>query len=407
MKKLYELHGEGLSIRGIARELGVARNTVRKYLRSPEVPKPKARPKRESRLAPFHDYVQQRLADGVENCVVLLRELKERGYTGSYTILKEYVKPFRRQRQPDVTVRFETRPGEQAQVDFGRFRMQLLDGSTRLVWAFVMVLSWSRAIYVEFVQRADVTTFIRCHLNAFHWFGGIPQRCLYDNTKVVVLDRDEERRPIWNPTFLDFARRLGFDPRLCHRYRPQTKGRVESGIKYVKGNFWPGARFTDMADLNRQVQVWCRSVADARIHGTTHERPADRLVRERTHLASLPAMDRLAPFLREERKVGRDGFVQWQRASYGVPWAWAGKTVQVQAGPDRVEIWAGNERIAVHPRAIRPGQRFTVPGQWAGLPPRDGQAPRKQPMAVQVPAVEVQQRPLSVYESLLGMVVVR
>ncbi len=135
-----------------------------------------------------------------------------------------------------------------------------------------MVLSWFRSIYVEFVRRADVATFVRCHLNAFARFGGVSRRCLYDNTQVVVLERDEHGQPVWNSRFLDYALRVGFDIRLCHPYRPQTEGRVESGVEYVKRNFWPGVQFVDLTDLNRLAAVWCDIVADIRVHGTTHER---------------------------------------------------------------------------------------------------------------------------------------
>ena len=123
-----------------------------------------------------------------------------------------------------------------------------------------------------------MATFLRCHVNAFAHLGGVPRRCLYDNAKVVVLGREEDGRPRWNPRFLDFALRVGFDSRLCRPYRPQTKGRVESGIKYLWNNFWPSARFTDLADLNRQVREWFSCVADIRVHGTTGERPKDRLL---------------------------------------------------------------------------------------------------------------------------------
>src|SRR5690606_17760617 len=120
------------------------------------------------------------------------------------------------------------------------------------------------------------------------------------------------------------------------------KGRVESGIKYVKGNFWPSVRFTDLEDLNRQAALWCDTVADGRVHGTTYERPADRLAIERAHLAPLPAQERLRPFLREEATVGRDGYVRWNRAWYGLAWPWkVGQRVQVEAGPDLVTLWSG------------------------------------------------------------------
>jgi len=399
VKQLYELNGEGRSIRRLARDLGISRNSVRKYLRSPQVPRARLRSPRPSKLDPYKGYIHQRLSDGLENCVVLLREIRAQGYGGGYTILKGYVHPLRRQMQPAATVRFETEPGEQAQVDWGRFSYLTEDGHKKKVWAFVMVLSWSRAIYVEFVRRADVATFIRCHINGFAYLGGVPRRCLYDNAKVVVLGRDNDGRPEWNQRFLDFALRVGFDIRLCRPYRAQTKGRVESGVKYVRGNMWPGARFTDDADLNRGALEWCESVANVRVHGTTRERPKELLAKEQPHLEPLAEPARLTPFLREDRKVGRDGYVQWDRSWYGVPWTWATETVQVAPSVGMVEIWGGDHRIAVHPRAQRAGQRFTLPGQWNGL--RNGDSrPRKEALAVQVSTVEVERRSLDVYDLL-------
>ena len=176
-------------------------------------------------------YIDGRLSEGLENCVVLLRELRALGYSGGYTILKDYVQPRRRRRQPRATVRFETGPGEQAQVDWGSLAYVAEDGRKRRVWAFVMVLSWSRAIYVEFVRHADVTPFMRCHVNAFEYFGGVPRHCLYDNAKVVVLGRDDAGRPKWNSRMLDFALRVGFEMRLCWPYRAQTKGKLDSVVK--------------------------------------------------------------------------------------------------------------------------------------------------------------------------------
>ena len=263
-----------------------------------------------------------------------------------------------------------------------------------------MVLSWSRALYVEFVRRADLPTFLGCHVRAFEALGGMAKTCLYDNTKLVVLSRDEAGEPIFTPGFLDFSLRVGFVPRLCQPYRPQTKGRVESGIKYVRGNFWPGARFIDEAGLNEQARAWVAGVANQRIHGTIHERPADRLVTEQPTLRPLPDRSRLVPFLRETRTVGRDGYVQWERGWYGVSWKHAGQTVEVQADAETVQLWLGSERLAVHPRATRPGQRLTAPGQWDGLPTADGR-PRREALAAQVPTVEVQHRSLAIYEALI------
>lgn len=406
MKSIVELHADGLSIRAIARTLGVSRNSVRKYLAAPGVPKARRRRRRPSVLDAYKSYVEQRLGEGVLNCVVLLREIRARGYQGGYSTLKEYVQPLRRGQPVRATVRFETEPGEQAQVDFGEFRYHLPEGGTRRVWGFVMVLSWSRAIYVEFVPQADTAAFIRCHLNAFAHFGGMPKRCLYDNTKTVVLERQATGEPRFNPRFLDFSLRLGFEIKLCHPYRAQTKGRVESSVKYVRHNFWPTARFVDLEELNQQARTWWESVADMRIHGTTRERPCDRLQRERLLLRALPGAERLQPFLREERLVGRDCFVRWQRAAYGVPWPWVGQRVEVQASDELVEIWAGERRLAVHPRATHPGQHLVAPGQWEGLPGWDrqytGAAPRHEALAVQVANVEVEKRPLGFYERASG-----
>ncbi len=399
VRELYELKGKGRSIHGIADDLGISRNTVRKYVRSPGVPKPTARSKRGSKLDAYAGYIDVRLAEGLENCVVLLREIQALGYDGGYTTLKNYVHPRRRPRQPKATVRFETAPGEQAQVDWGVVSYEGEDGRKHRMWVFVMVLGFSRAIYAEFVRRADVPTFIRCHLNAFDYFGGVPRLCLYDNAKVVVIERDEEGDHEWNSRMLDFARRVGFELRLCKPYRAQTKGKVESGVKYVKGNFWPSVRFGDDADLNRQALAWCGEIANERVHGTTGRVPKAMLGIERSSLGALPERSTLGVYLREDRKVGRDGYVNWDGSRYGVPWSWSGSTVQVGVSAGMVEIWSGDERLAVHPRAHRRGQRLTLPGQWDGLVNGD-QSPKREALAVQVSAQQVERRSLDIYQLL-------
>jgi hypothetical protein len=142
-------------------------------------------------------------------------------------------------------------------------------------------------------------------------------------------------------------------------------------------------------------------VANVRVHGTTDERPLDRLAREAPYLLPLPRAERVEPFLREERRVGRDGFVAWERGWYGVPWTWAGQRVHVAATESTVEIWAGSERLAVHPRATRPRQRLVLPGQWAGLPGADARR-AGEPLGRQCAVVDVEARPLAVYDELVG-----
>ena len=208
-------------------------------------------------------------------------------------------------------------------------------GKKRRIWVFVMTLGWSRACYVELVRRADTAAFIQCHVNAFEYLGGVPRRCLYDNAKVVTLGRDEDKQPVWNQRMLDFAMRVGFEIRLCQPYRAQTKGKVESSVKYVRGNMWPSIRFTGDAGLNRQALEWCDTVANRRIHGTTHRVPWEMLAEERPRLGRLPHRATLAPYLREERKVARDGFVSWEGSRYGVHWKWVGRIVQVDSARAR------------------------------------------------------------------------
>ena len=225
MKEIYEMKGAGRSIRGIAQDLDVSRNTVRRYLKSPEAMRPRPRPPRGSKLDPYAEYIDRRMGEGLENCRVLDREVRALGYQGSYSTVVQYVRPRRQHKQPEATMRFETSPGEQAQVDWGSLPYIGEDGKRRRVWVFVMTLGWSRACYVELVRKADTAAFIQCHANAFEYFGGVPRRCLYDNAKVVTLGQDEEKRPVWNRRMLDFALRVGFETRLCQPYRAQTKGR--------------------------------------------------------------------------------------------------------------------------------------------------------------------------------------
>ena len=179
MKEIYEMHGRGHSARAIAREVGLARNTVLRYRNSPEAMYPKPRPPRVSKLDPYTEHIDRRLADGLENCVVLLRELRALGYQGSYTTLVEYVRPRRRGHQPEATMRFETAPGEQAQVDWGSLAYIGEDGKQRRVWVFVMTMAWSRACYVELVRKADTAAFytkqrqyLRAHCKTGHHSAG-------------------------------------------------------------------------------------------------------------------------------------------------------------------------------------------------------------------------------------------
>lgn len=287
---------QGKGIREIARELGISRNTVRRYLRSGELPRYRRQVPRPSKLDAHKDYLAQRVAEAAPErlpATVLLRELRERGYSGGYSILKAYLATLLPASAPEPVLRFETEPGEQMQVDWAVIRR----GTDRLS-VFVATLGWSRAAYVEFVTDERLETWLRCHEHAFAAFGGVPRKVLYDNLRTVVAARDAygpgEHR--FNPAFLDFAGHCGFVPKLCRPYRAQTKGKVERFIRYLRQSFWLPLASRRAADglvldaeaANVAVRRWLREIANARCHATTQAVPAERLAAERAHLQPVP-----------------------------------------------------------------------------------------------------------------------
>ncbi len=287
-------HGKG--VREIARELGLSRNTVRRYLREPEAARYRSRPSRPAKLDPYKLYIQQRLAAAAPDPIpatVLLAECRERGYAGSYTMLKAFVASLRPVAAPEPVVRFETAPGEQMQVDWATIRR----GTNRLS-VFVATLGWSRDTYAEFVSDERLETLIACHEQAFLAFGGVPHEVLYDNMKTVVVERDAygRGRHRFHPGFADFAGHCGFRPRLCRPYRAQTKGKVERFIRYLRDSFWvPLASqyaqeglVVDRETANVAMHRWLREVANARVHATTAAVPAERLESERASLQPVP-----------------------------------------------------------------------------------------------------------------------
>src|SRR5246500_4954803 len=290
------LHRRGKGIRRIARETGSSRNTVRRYLRDESAGRYKPRPSRATKLDPFRDYVIERLRSAAPEWIpasVLLRELRERGYTGGLSKPQALGASLKPKEAAAPIVRFETEPGEQMQVDWAVIRR----GSNRLS-AFVATLGWSRAAYVEFVSDERVETLIEAHENAFLAFGGTPREVLYDNMRTVVSERHGygRGRHRFHPGFLDFARHCGFQPRLCAPYRAQMKGKVERFIRYLRESFWVplSSRLTqeglivDRGTANLAVRRWLREVANARVHGTTGEIPAERLAIERVQLPPVP-----------------------------------------------------------------------------------------------------------------------
>jgi len=357
-----DLAQQGLTISEIARRTGYDRKTVRRQLREGGPPRYGPRPPRPTKLAPYIAYIQQRLQEGVFNCATLLRELRSRGYPGGITRLRQFIQPLRLQPREVATCRFETAPGEQAQVDwasFGRFQGQRLS-------AFVMTLGYSRMKYVEFTLSQDLETFLTGHLHAFAAFGGVPQTLLYDNLKSVVLRR-EAAGIRFHPRFLDFAAVFGVIPRLCQPGRPQTKGKVENTVGYVKGSFWPGRTFTDLADLNAQAREWCATVANAVPHATTRAIPAER--RREEGLQPLEGKTYDTSYT-VPRLVSKDCLVSYRGSRYSVPWAYARKAVVVQVPVDRptVTVVVHDQVIATHALSLTTGALVIDPAHYAGLP---------------------------------------
>ncbi len=344
------LHKEGHSIRQIAKATGFSRNTVRNILRQ-NTPQPFQTPERPSKLDPFKDYLRARYWATGLNSKRLFEEIRAQGFTGSIIILRRFLRTLKTGAlaEAKATVRFETPPGHQAQVDWaycGRFPDAA--GRQISVYAFVMVLGYSRMTYTAFTTSMDLPTLVDGHLRAFEFFGGIPAEILYDNMKQVRLAPGR-----LNPLFVDFASRHGFAVKTHRPYRPRTKGKVERTVHYLKNNFLAGRSFADLDDLNAQARHWLDHVANVRIHGTTEKRPIDLFAHET--LQPLPSGPpyRVVPLL--QRKVDHESFVSFQKSRYSVPPEHCGKSVEIQLHGDKVIIRSCDLILAEHDKADKPG----------------------------------------------------
>ena len=388
------LQKQGHSVRQIARMSGHSRNTVRKLLRAKTAPAPKPRV-RGSKLDDHRDYLTERWQAHRLSAVRLFAEIQPRGFTGSVKIVRRFLAQLQaaHRTDPRLTVRFETPPGEQAQCDWAEVgRYPQPDGKTIKVYAFVMVLGYSRYLYAEFTRSMDVATLIRCHQNAFAFFGGWPRRILYDNMRQVVIGPDRI-----NPRFLDFVRHHGFEAKRCRPYRPRTKGKVERSVSYLRDSFLNGRTFDGLDDLNAQGRHWLGHVANVRVHGTTQARPCDRLAEE-----ALTAAAELNPYQvthSTARTVTVEALVRYETNDYSVPARWVGARVSVDAGDQVIHIRAGDLVIAQHPVNSGRGQRTESPAhareRWALSVPS---APKAPPKGCHITfAQTVQVRPLSTY----------
>ncbi len=400
-----ELHAQGLSITEISDKTGYDRKTVRKYLNLTSIPEPKKRVKKESKLDKYRDYIIQKLNEGPFTAARLLRELQEMGFTGKYTIVKDFIRKVRPERGVQAVYRYETKPGVQAQVDWSEFGRAEIDCKVLKLYCFNMVLGYSRMRYIEFTLSIDVYTLIQCHLNAFHYFGGYTNEILYDNMKQVVITRalkssDSE----WNPKYEDFFRHYGFIPRLCRPYRAQTKGKIENTVGYVRRDFFLGRSFASIQDMNSQALLWLNRV-NSSIHGTTHEIPLERLKSE--EMKPIGEVPEYLVIREETRKISRDCFISYFGNKYSVPYKFAGREATLQIFDSKFKVIVGGEQVCEHEILTGSGRESRNKEHFQGLLSeilKENKAAMNKPRhpLLKFESPDVEKRSLSVYDAFSG-----
>lgn len=364
------LKRQGVKKKKAARILGLDVKTVKKYWKEGKHPVYQREKIKPTKLDPYRDYLLRRAPETDYCAWVCFLDIHKKGYTGGYTAVKDLIRPLREEdrRFREATIRFETLPGKQAQLDWGSTHA-LIGGAAMRIELFVMVLGYSRRIYVRAEQDQKLPALIHCHEQAFRWFGGLTEAMLYDNPKTICLKRDFEGKHItWNPQFLDFARYYGFETRLCKPYRARTKGKVEAGVKYVKRNFFSlyGRAFQSFEELNEKLEAWALEIADERIHGTTHEKPSVRFKDER--LRSLEGKTPYRIEIDSARIVPSDALVVFKTNRYSVPWRCTGKEVALEECGERLKICHAGVVIADHPILAGRYEQHIIPGHYEGLP---------------------------------------
>ncbi len=294
------------------------------------------------------DFYKERLIAWIEQGLSALRmhkELLRLGVKVSYSSVKNFVAITKRNN--NIFMRIHTAAGEEAQVDFGYVGYTLdNNGKRRKTWVFNMRLSYSRLDYFEKVYDQKVATFITCHIHAFHYFGGIPKTVKIDNLKAAILEANFYE-PVYQRIYKQFADYYGFEPIPCRIYQPNDKGKTESGIKYVKNNFFAGRTFKNGDDLDQRLTLWLAK-ANARVHGTTKKVPQEVFeIEEQQTLLPLPAQEFYLSQL-GTRKVYHDCHVYINHNYYSVPYKYVGKEVEIEVGNGLVKIYYNNERIAIH-----------------------------------------------------------
>jgi transposase len=369
----------GASVRQLARDLGLSRNTISRALADVQAQRSGTTipaPRRPSLLDPYEPVLQELLGRYPDLTVTrLLEELRQRGFTGGYTIVRQRLRELRPRSAQALVVRFETAPGAQAQMDYALHDLDFSEEGRRRVCLFSYLLGYSRRQYLRFVESQDFATTLREHVRAFEHLGGVAATCLYDNQKVVVTGYDGDV-PLYNARFLAFATHYGFRPLACRPRRPQTKGKVERPFHYVETSLLNGRTFRSLEHLNEVTTWWLDNVADRRVLRERKKSPLQLHQEEQPHLIPLPAVPYdVAPVV--YRTVNVEGFISYRQNSYSVPWTQIGRVLPVRVTENEVIIYGPQiEEIARHallPRTVS-GQRCEQKAHRPGDDTRQRQA---------------------------------
>jgi transposase len=352
--EIVQRHQQGASVRSIAMALGISRGAVDRVLARVESQRTgsspqRTRPRRRGSIIDEFEPLLKELLSRFPNLTGerALQELQAKGFAGRYTIVRERIKRLRPRAAPPPVPRFETGPGDQAQMDHGIYDIDFVREGRRRVYLFSYLLGYSRRQYLRFVESMDLPTTLREHVHAFHHLGGVARVCLYDNFKAVVLKHDAEG-PLYNPKFLAFATHYGFRPLACQPRRPQTKGKIERQFHYVEVSLVNGRTFESLEHLNEVAAHWLSAVADVRVLRDFKESPRDRHQREQPHLLPLPTRD-FDTALVVYRLVNVDGYLTHRSNLYSVPWSSIGQVLPVRIADGQVVIYSvGLEEIARH-----------------------------------------------------------
>jgi len=350
-----------LTVAQIARELQLDARTVARWLAAKKFQPRKVSP-RPSKLDPYKKQIVRWLESHPYTAAQIFLRLREAGYTGGITIVKDYVHEIRPPRTPAfLTLSFA--PGECAQVDWGQFGTISVGNTRRRLSFFVMVLCYSRMLYVEFTVSETMEHFLACHANAFEFFGGVPERVMVDNLRSAVLRHALGQAPVFNPRYKDFADHFGFEIRACGVGQAHEKGRVENAVGYIKKNFLAGLELSDFALVNPAARQWLDTVANVRIHGTTKRQPAELFQTEKPRLKPLP----LQPYdvgVIQSVRANSQFRVTVDTNTYSVPAEYAGAALTLKLYPDVLCLYHQDRLTLDTPGGRSPlaeGRRFASP----------------------------------------------